>query len=143
MINHKLTAFYRLTRLKRWIPVKSGWPHLNRYQNRYHGEASCGIQIEVLFFSIPIEVKDRKKFKEGFMTRPEPADLTQGSTSRISKNSGNSAKLQSQPMVKRDCSNQVILIQLFSSNNAPGKLQLNAYHTRADLLSTSIIFCRN
>ena len=44
------------------------------------------------------------------MTRPEPADLTQGSTSRISKNSGNSAKLQSQPMVKRDCSNEVIKI---------------------------------
>ena len=64
------------------------------------------------------------------MTRPEPADLTQGSTSRISKNSGNSAKLQSQPMVKRDCSNQVILIQLFSSNNATEKVQLNAYHTQ-------------
>ena len=76
------------------------------------------------------------------MTRPEPADLTQGPSSRISKNSGNSAQLQSQPMVKRDCSNQVILIQLFSSNNGPEKLQPNAYHTRADLLSTSIIFCR-
>ena len=82
---------------------------LNRYQNRYHGEASCGIPIEVLFFSNPIEVKDRKKFKEGFLTRPEPVDLTQGSNARISKNS-NSAKLQSQPMVKRDCSNEVIFI---------------------------------
>ena len=49
------------------------------------------------------------------MYRPEPADLTQGSTSRISKNSGNSAKLQSQPMVKRDCSNEVFNINLCPS----------------------------
>ena len=86
--------------------LQGGKPFLTRYQNRYHGEASCGIPIEVLFFSNPIEVKDRKKFKEGFMTKPEPVDLTQGLNSRITKNS-NAAKLQSQPMVKRDCSNEV------------------------------------